>query len=69
VAGKAALEKADLEPALKVLKDRLMTKNVVCIKNNQFFYQERNSCLAPCVDLSFHLIPMQRAALEIPLKD
>jgi signal recognition particle receptor subunit alpha len=28
VAGKAALEKADLEPALKVLKDRLMTKNV-----------------------------------------
>lgn len=24
------MEKADLEPALKALKDRLMTKNVVC---------------------------------------
>ena len=30
IAGKANLEKADLEPALKALKDRLMTKNVVC---------------------------------------
>lgn len=29
IAGKANLEKADLEPALKALKDRLMTKNVV----------------------------------------
>lgn len=29
VAGKANLEKADLEPAFKALKDRLMTKNVV----------------------------------------
>ncbi|XP_060171765.1 uncharacterized protein LOC132602953 [Lycium barbarum] len=28
IAGKAKLEKADLEPALKALKDRLMTKNV-----------------------------------------
>lgn len=28
IAGKASLEKADLEPALKALKDRLMTKNV-----------------------------------------
>ncbi|KAF7148015.1 hypothetical protein RHSIM_Rhsim03G0257400 [Rhododendron simsii] len=28
IAGKANLEKADLEPALKALKDRLMTKNV-----------------------------------------
>ncbi|KAL2906829.1 Signal recognition particle receptor subunit alpha [Bienertia sinuspersici] len=28
IAGKANLERADLEPALKVLKDRLMTKNV-----------------------------------------
>ncbi|GAQ87478.1 signal recognition particle receptor [Klebsormidium nitens] len=28
VAGKAALEKEDLEPALKALKERLMTKNV-----------------------------------------
>ncbi len=69
MAGKAALEKADLEPALKVLKDRLMTKNVVCIKNNQLLLPREESCLAPCVDLSFHLIPMQRAALEIPLKD
>lgn len=24
------LEKSDLQPALKALKDRLMTKNVVC---------------------------------------
>lgn len=31
IAGKANLEKSDLEPALKALKDRLMTKNVVCI--------------------------------------
>lgn len=30
IAGKANLERADLEPALKGLKDRLMTKNVVC---------------------------------------
>lgn len=46
VAGKAALEKADLEPALKVLKDRLMTKNVVCIKNNQLLLprEEFMSC-------------------------
>ncbi|KAG4402467.1 hypothetical protein GLYMA_02G204650v4 [Glycine max] len=28
IAGKANLEKSDLEPALKALKDRLMTKNV-----------------------------------------
>ncbi|KAH9742056.1 hypothetical protein KPL70_002836 [Citrus sinensis] len=28
IAGKANLDKADLEPALKSLKDRLMTKNV-----------------------------------------
>ncbi|KAL2246631.1 signal recognition particle receptor subunit alpha homolog [Sesamum indicum] len=28
IAGKASLEKSDLEPALKALKDRLMTKNV-----------------------------------------
>jgi len=28
VAGKATLEQADLEPALKIFKDRLMTKNV-----------------------------------------
>ncbi|XP_047310349.1 signal recognition particle receptor subunit alpha homolog [Impatiens glandulifera] len=28
IAGKASLDKADLEPALKALKDRLMTKNV-----------------------------------------
>ncbi|THG03101.1 hypothetical protein TEA_016124 [Camellia sinensis var. sinensis] len=31
IAGKANLEKADLEPALKALKDKLMTKNVVCL--------------------------------------
>ena len=31
IAGKANLEKEDLEPALKALKDRLMTKNVVCL--------------------------------------
>ena len=30
IAGNAILEKSDLEPALKALKDRLMTKNVVC---------------------------------------
>lgn len=30
IAGKANLERSDLEPALKALKDRLMTKNVVC---------------------------------------
>ena len=30
IAGKANLDKSDLEPALKALKDRLMTKNVVC---------------------------------------
>ncbi|KAL0396538.1 UNVERIFIED_CONTAM: Signal recognition particle receptor subunit alpha [Sesamum calycinum] len=29
IAGKASLEKSDLEPALKALKDRLMSKNVV----------------------------------------
>jgi hypothetical protein len=31
IAGNNSLEKADLQPALKALKDRLMTKNVVCI--------------------------------------
>ena len=31
IAGKANLEKSDLEPALKALKDRLMTKNVARI--------------------------------------
>ena len=30
IAGKANLEKSDLEPALKALKDRLMMQNVVC---------------------------------------
>ena len=30
ISGKASLDKSDLEPALKALKDRLMTKNVVC---------------------------------------
>lgn len=30
IAGNNVLEKADLQPALKALKDRLMTKNVVC---------------------------------------
>lgn len=29
IAGKANLDKSDLEPALKALKDRLMNKNVV----------------------------------------
>ena len=31
IVGKANLEKEDLEPALKALKDGLMTKNVVCL--------------------------------------
>lgn len=31
ITGKANLERADLEPALKALKERLMTKNVVCV--------------------------------------
>ena len=30
ITGKANLERTDLEPALKALKERLMTKNVVC---------------------------------------
>jgi len=30
IAGNNVLEKSDLQPALKALKDRLMTKNVVC---------------------------------------
>ena len=30
ISGKANLDKSDLEPALKALKERLMTKNVVC---------------------------------------
>jgi hypothetical protein len=29
------LDKSDLQPALKALKDRLMTKNVVCA-NSEF---------------------------------
>ncbi|CAI9270345.1 unnamed protein product [Lactuca saligna] len=33
IAGKENLEKADLEPALKDLKDRLMTKNVAAMKD------------------------------------
>jgi hypothetical protein len=33
IAGNNVLEKADLQPALKALKDRLMTKNVVCISS------------------------------------
>ena len=45
IAGKANLEKSDLEPALKALKDRLMTKNVVCI-----YRQHR--CLLPLACLS-----------------
>ncbi|KDO59476.1 hypothetical protein CISIN_1g007033mg [Citrus sinensis] len=32
IAGKANLDKADLEPALKALKDRLMTKNVAAME-------------------------------------
>ncbi|XP_040998652.1 signal recognition particle receptor subunit alpha homolog isoform X2 [Juglans microcarpa x Juglans regia] len=32
IVGKANLEKSDLEPALKALKDRLMTKNVIAEK-------------------------------------
>lgn len=36
IAGKANLERSDLEPALKALKDRLMTKNVVCSCNISF---------------------------------
>ncbi|KAI3906465.1 hypothetical protein MKX01_029080 [Papaver californicum] len=35
IAGKTNLEKSDLEPALKALKDRLLTKNVVC-SNGRF---------------------------------
>lgn len=31
ITGKANLERTDLEPALKALKERLMTKNVVCV--------------------------------------
>jgi hypothetical protein len=31
IAGNNVLEKADLQPALKALKDRLMAKNVVCV--------------------------------------
>lgn len=30
IAGNAVLQKSDLKPALKALKDKLMTKNVVC---------------------------------------
>lgn len=37
IAGKANLEKSDLEPALRALKDRLMTKNVVCFSLTAFF--------------------------------
>ncbi|KAD3068004.1 hypothetical protein E3N88_35884 [Mikania micrantha] len=33
IAGKANLEKADLEPALRALKDRLMTKNVAAMED------------------------------------
>lgn len=31
IAGNNVLEKSDLQPALKALKDRLMAKNVVCV--------------------------------------
>ena len=31
ITGKANLERTDLGPALKALKERLMTKNVVCV--------------------------------------
>jgi hypothetical protein len=55
VAGKAALEKVDLEPGLKVLRDQFMTKNVVCMLENHVFIFERDSFMAPCVALSlFH---------------
>jgi hypothetical protein len=55
VAGKAALEKVDLEPGLKVLRDQLMTKNVVCMVENHVFRFGRDSFMAPCVALSlFH---------------
>ncbi len=55
MAGKAALEKVDLEPGLKVLRDHLMTKNVVCMLENHVFIFERDSFMAPCVALSlFH---------------
>lgn len=36
IAGNAVLEKSDLKPALKALKDRLMTKNVVCVWSSMF---------------------------------
>ncbi|GAA0142616.1 G-protein [Lithospermum erythrorhizon] len=32
ISGKASLDKADLEPALKALKDKLMTKNVTAVE-------------------------------------
>jgi hypothetical protein len=38
IAGNNVLEKADLQPALKALKDRLMTKNVVCISSFYFLH-------------------------------
>ncbi len=66
MAGKAALEKVDLEPGLKVLRDQLMTKNVVCMLENHVFIFERDSFIALCVALYF--IHMQRAALKIPLR-
>jgi hypothetical protein len=31
ISGNNVLEKSDLQPALKALKDRLMAKNVVCV--------------------------------------
>lgn len=37
ITGKANLERTDLEPALKALKERLMTKNVVCVYTVRHF--------------------------------
>lgn len=49
IAGKANLEKADLEPALKALKDRLMTKNVVCFAIHFSILFNSGFCMTPLV--------------------
>ena len=62
IAGKANLDKADLEPALKALKDRLMTKNVVCFLSllslHIFFISQvfLNSCSSGFVCLVFLIL-------------
>lgn len=54
IAGKANLERADLVPALKALKDRLMTKNVVCLCIYLVLYLSLAFISRTCPVMSLH---------------